>query len=173
MLLASDLSSVVTVRTPYEIWRLPPLSGRDDGQDGRTGVRRQRVPGVDHLGQIGVDWRQIVTNCSAFCSACFRFLHTSRRKCLLFKSYPGSLPLWHLLAIRRFPMQNRGLRAEGQFALRPRARQNGGLLQRILQRFGEVVVGHLKVVLRRDGLGVANPLADDPGPLGRGPDPAG
>ena len=24
MLLASDLSSVVTVRTPYEIWRLPP-----------------------------------------------------------------------------------------------------------------------------------------------------
>ena len=38
MLLASDLSSVVTVRTPYEIWRLPPLSGLDDGQDGRGGV---------------------------------------------------------------------------------------------------------------------------------------
>ena len=50
MLLASDLSSVVTVRTPYEIWRLPPLSGRDDGQDalrvsGGSAAREQ--PGPD------------------------------------------------------------------------------------------------------------------------------
>jgi hypothetical protein len=67
-------------------------------------------------------------------------------------------------------MQNRVLRAEGEFALRPRARQNGRLLQRILQRFGEVVVGHLKIVLRRDGLGVANPLTDAGG---RGSDMAG
>ena len=32
-----------------------------------------------------------------------------------------SLPLWHLLAIRRIPLQNRVLRAESQIALRPRA----------------------------------------------------
>ena len=42
-----------------------------------------------------------------------------------------SLSLWHLLAIRRIPLQNRGLRAESQIALRPRARQNGGLLPSI------------------------------------------
>ncbi len=59
-----------------------------------------------------------------------------------------SLPLWHLLAIRRIPLQNRGLRAESQIALRPRARQNGGLLQ----RFRKVIVGDLKIVLRRDRL---------------------
>ncbi len=51
MLLASDLSSVVTVRTPYEIWRLPPLSGLDDGQDRRAGVgvhcRRRLQGGLD------------------------------------------------------------------------------------------------------------------------------
>jgi hypothetical protein len=41
-------------------------------------------------------------------------------------------------------MQNRGLGAESEFALRPRARQNGGLLQRFLQRFGEVVGGDLQ-----------------------------
>ena len=58
-------------------------------------------------------------------------------------------------------MQNRGLHAESPIALRPHARKNGGLLQLFLQRFGEVVVGHLKVVLRRDGLGVADPLTDD------------
>ena len=63
-----------------------------------------------------------------------------------------SLPLWHLLAIRRIPLQNRGLRAESQIALRPRARQNGGLLQRFLQRFREVIVGDLEVVLRSDRL---------------------
>ena len=54
-------------------------------------------------------------------------------------------------------MQNRGLRAEVQIALRPRARQNGGLPQ----RFREVVVGDLQVVVRRDGLRVADPLATD------------
>ena len=59
-----------------------------------------------------------------------------------------SLSLWHLLAIRRIPLQNRGLRAESQVALRPRARQNGGLLQ----RFRKVIVGDLKIVLRRDRL---------------------
>jgi hypothetical protein len=37
----------------------------------------------------------------------------------------------------------------GQTGLRPGARQNGGLLQRFLQRFGEVVIGDLEVVLRR------------------------
>ncbi len=42
-----------------------------------------------------------------------------------------SLPLWHLLTIRRIPLQNRGLRAESQIALRPRARRNGGLLPSI------------------------------------------
>ena len=52
----------------------------------------------------------------------------------------GSLPLWHLLAIRRIPLQNRGLRAESQIALRPRARQNGRLLHRISHRFFEVVI---------------------------------
>jgi hypothetical protein len=62
------------------------------------------------------------------------------------------LVFWHLLAIRRIPMQNRGLGVESEFALRARARQNGGLLQRFLQRFGEVVVGDLQVVLRRDRL---------------------
>ena len=42
-----------------------------------------------------------------------------------------SLSLWHLLAIRRIPLQNRGLRAESQIALRPHARRNGGLLPSI------------------------------------------
>ena len=51
--------------------------------------------------------------------------------------------------------------ARGRPGLPPRARQNGRLLQRILQRFGEVVVGDLQVVLRRDQLRVADPLADD------------
>ena len=35
---------------------VPPLSGLDDGQDRRAGVRWQRVPGVNHLGQLGVEW---------------------------------------------------------------------------------------------------------------------
>ena len=46
----------------------------------------------------------------------------------------------------------------GVVGLRPRARQNGRLLQRFLQRFRQVVVGDLQVVLRRDGLRVFNPL---------------
>ncbi len=48
----------------------------------------------------------------------------------------------------------------GQNGLRSRARQNGRVLQRILQRFCEVVLGHLQVVLRRNRLGVPNPFAD-------------
>ena len=55
MLLASDLSSVVTVRTPYEIWRLPPLSGLDDSQDGRAGVRCQRGPRLGKSAQVGTE----------------------------------------------------------------------------------------------------------------------
>jgi len=51
------------------------------------------------------------------------------------------LPFWHLLAIRRIPWKNRGLGAESEFALRARARQNGGLRQRFLRRFGEVIIG--------------------------------
>ncbi len=38
----------------------------------------------------------------------------------------------------------------GEIRLRPGARQNGRLLQRIPQRFFEVVVGHLQVVLLGD-----------------------
>ena len=43
----------------------------------------------------------------------------------------------------------------GQSGLRPRARQNGRLLHRILHRFREVVFGHLQVVFPRDSVGVA------------------
>ena len=46
----------------------------------------------------------------------------------------------------------------GQTGLRPRARQNGRLLQRILQRFDEVVFGHLQVVLRSDRFRVPDPV---------------
>jgi hypothetical protein len=55
--MASPSAHAITGVTPrargggvVRIWRLPLLSGLDDGQDGRAGVRRQRVPGVDHLG---------------------------------------------------------------------------------------------------------------------------
>ena len=41
----------------------------------------------------------------------------------------------------------------GQSGLRPRARQNGRLLHRILHRLGEVVFGHLQAVLRRKNPG--------------------
>ena len=42
----------------------------------------------------------------------------------------------------------RGFFMRGQIGLRPRARRNGRVLQRILQPFCEVVLGHLQVVLR-------------------------
>ncbi|MBQ18584.1 MAG: hypothetical protein CMJ65_15830 [Planctomycetaceae bacterium] len=50
-----------------------------------------------------------------------------------------------------------------EIRLRPRARQNGRLLQRIPQRFFEVVVGHLQVVLLGDCRAVADPGTHDVG----------
>ena len=51
----------------------------------------------------------------------------------------------------------------GEIRLRPRARQNGRLLQRIPQRFFEVVVGDLQVVLLGDCRTVADPGTHDMG----------
>ena len=65
MLLASDLSSVVTVRTPYEIWRLPTLSGLDDGPNGRAGVGEYR--GGRAAGRVG---------CLCVLSACWYVIQT-------------------------------------------------------------------------------------------------
>ena len=45
-----------------------------------------------------------------------------------------------------------------QTGLRPRAGQFGRLLQRILQRFDEVVFGHRQVVLRSDRFRVPDPV---------------
>ncbi len=45
----------LTPGTVVRIWRLPPLSGLDDSQERRASVRRKRVPGLDHAGQIEVD----------------------------------------------------------------------------------------------------------------------
>ena len=44
------------------IWRLPPLSGLDDSQDGPLGVGWQRRPSLDQAGQSGVGWGVFVTN---------------------------------------------------------------------------------------------------------------
>ncbi len=57
-----------------------------------------------------------------------------------------------VVASTRMPLQNRGFLMRGQTGLRPCARQNGGLPQHFLQRFCEVVIGDLQVVLRRDRL---------------------
>ena len=54
----------------------------------------------------------------------------------------------------------------GQFGLRPSARQNGRLLtlfltlfwRTLLHRPGEVILGHLQVVLRSDCFRVPNPV---------------
>jgi hypothetical protein len=51
------------------IWRLPPLSGLDDGQDRRAGVRLQRVPDPDQMGKIGIDWTIFAINCTGFRTA--------------------------------------------------------------------------------------------------------
>jgi hypothetical protein len=50
------------------------------------------------------------------------------------------LAILRVVAATRIPLQNRGFLVFGQPGLQPRARQNGGLLQRIVQRFLEVVV---------------------------------
>ena len=44
------------------IWRLPPLSGLDDSQDGPLGVGWQRRPSLGQAGQSGVGWGVFVTN---------------------------------------------------------------------------------------------------------------
>jgi len=41
------------------------------------------------------------------------------------------------------------------------SRDFGRSLHRILHRFGVVLVGHLQIVLSGDGLGIADPAADD------------
>ena len=68
----------------------------------------------------------------------------------MFDSCRGDLAIPQVVVLTRIPRQNRGLRPSGWADWRPRARQKGGLLQRILRRFCEVVVGYLQVVLRRD-----------------------
>ena len=130
----------------------PPAGslGRPEHRQDRLADRwGQRWPGLDHSGQIAVDWSKPVTDCSAFCSACSRFRHTARRFFGLFDSRRGYSTTTHVVALTRMPLQNRGFLMRGQTGLRPGARQYGGLLQRILQRFGEVVIGDLEVVLRR------------------------
>jgi hypothetical protein len=64
------------------------------------------------------------------------------------------------LAVSRRPTHwaaKGGFCAIGRFHLRLHAGQFGRVLHRILHRFSEVVLGHLQVVLGRDGLGVADP----------------
>ena len=48
------------------IWRLPPVSGFDDGQDRRADRWWQRWPGLDHGFQIGDDWGVFAVNCTGF-----------------------------------------------------------------------------------------------------------
>jgi len=68
-----------------------------------------------------------------------RFLGPSVRR-LRFESPILHSARLHHLAPGRKPLQNRGFFMRGQSGLRPSARQNGRVLQRILQRYGEVVV---------------------------------
>jgi hypothetical protein len=41
----------------------------DDGQDRRAGVRLQRVPDPEQMGQFGIDWTIFAINCTGFRTA--------------------------------------------------------------------------------------------------------
>ena len=99
-------------------------------------------------------------DCTGFCSARFRNPRIPAGRRPRFESPILHSAGVHHLAPGRKPLQNRGFFMRGQSGLRPRARQNGRLLHRILHRFCKVIFGHLQIVLRSNRLGVSDPIAD-------------